>query len=92
MSVPFNPIQPPSGICPNCKEHKFIGHGPLCLQYALDNGIHEGVWGGTTETDRKKLANRPKYGPICTVDGCDGEHHSHGLCNKHAARTRRTAA
>lgn len=24
-----------------------------CLQYALDNGIHFGIWGGTSERERK---------------------------------------
>src|SRR5690606_24503584 len=39
-----------------------------CRQYALDNNILEGVWGGTTEIDRRQLKPRPKHGPICTVD------------------------
>jgi WhiB family redox-sensing transcriptional regulator len=27
-----------------------------CLSYALDNGITDGVWGGTTEEQRRRLA------------------------------------
>lgn len=26
-----------------------------CLKYALDNGIEHGIWGGLTESQRKKL-------------------------------------
>lgn len=73
-------------ICAGCPVRE------ACLQYALGDNILEGVWGGTTEKDRRQLKPRPKHGPICTVDGCDNEHHSHGLCNKHAIKARRTAA
>ena len=26
-----------------------------CLNYALDNGIKDGIWGGLTKTERKRL-------------------------------------
>jgi WhiB family transcriptional regulator, redox-sensing transcriptional regulator len=29
-----------------------------CLQYALDNGLAHGVWGGTSERERRRLARR----------------------------------
>lgn len=29
-----------------------------CLAYALDRGVVEGVWGGATENERRKLAAR----------------------------------
>jgi WhiB family transcriptional regulator, redox-sensing transcriptional regulator len=29
-----------------------------CLEYALDNGLDHGIFGGTTETERRKLRHR----------------------------------
>jgi WhiB family redox-sensing transcriptional regulator len=29
-----------------------------CLEYALHNGIDHGVWGGTSERERRRIARR----------------------------------
>ena len=29
-----------------------------CLEYALENRIHHGVWGGTSERERRRIAKR----------------------------------
>ncbi|GAA0402453.1 WhiB family transcriptional regulator [Microbispora corallina] len=34
-----------------------------CLQWALDHG-ELGVWGGTTETDRKRMKRKPKTAAV----------------------------
>lgn len=36
-------------ICGGCEAR------PDCLEYALDNDIRHGIWGGTSERERKKL-------------------------------------
>jgi WhiB family transcriptional regulator, redox-sensing transcriptional regulator len=35
-----------------CKECPVIGE---CLEYALTNNIQEGIWGGTSLVDRRKI-------------------------------------
>jgi WhiB family redox-sensing transcriptional regulator len=35
---------------------------PACLEYAMKVYAIDGVWGGTTQTDRRKLAKRRKLG------------------------------
>jgi len=30
----------------------------LCLEYALENGIYHGVWGGTSERERRRIAKK----------------------------------
>lgn len=30
-------------------------HEATCLQYALDHGEHHGIWGGTSERDRREI-------------------------------------
>jgi len=39
-------------ICAECPVK-----GP-CLEYALRNGIDHGVWGGTSERERRRIARR----------------------------------
>jgi WhiB family redox-sensing transcriptional regulator len=34
-----------------------------CLEYALDNGLDHGVFGGTTETERRELRRRRTFRP-----------------------------
>jgi WhiB family redox-sensing transcriptional regulator len=31
-----------------------------CLQYAIDNGEHRGIWGGKTERERKELRRKKR--------------------------------
>ncbi|HEX2132813.1 MAG TPA: WhiB family transcriptional regulator [Actinophytocola sp.] len=31
-----------------------------CLEYALDNGLNHGIFGGTTESDRRNLTRRTR--------------------------------
>ena len=38
-----------------CAECPVKGH---CLEYALRNGIDHGVWGGTSERERRRIARR----------------------------------
>jgi WhiB family transcriptional regulator, redox-sensing transcriptional regulator len=33
---------------------------PECLEYALETGIEEGIWGGTTERERRLLRRKRK--------------------------------
>ena len=39
-------------ICAQCDVSE------LCLQWALDHREHEGVWGGTTERERRRIIRR----------------------------------
>jgi WhiB family redox-sensing transcriptional regulator len=39
-------------ICKNCPVAE------LCLEYALDNRIDHGVWGGTSERERRRILKR----------------------------------
>jgi WhiB family redox-sensing transcriptional regulator len=43
---------PAEAICEGCPSRLD------CLQYALDNGIEHGVWGGHNTKARKRLARR----------------------------------
>ena len=39
-------------ICADCPVRE------PCLEYALRNGIDHGVWGGTSERERRRIARR----------------------------------
>ena len=39
-------------ICADCPVRRD------CLEYALRNGIDHGVWGGTSERERRRIARR----------------------------------
>jgi len=39
-------------ICASCPVRQ------QCLEYALDNGIEHGIWGGLTERQRRVVARR----------------------------------
>jgi WhiB family transcriptional regulator, redox-sensing transcriptional regulator len=39
-------------ICAECLVRR------ACLEYALDNQIHHGVWGGTSERERRRITKR----------------------------------
>lgn len=41
-------------ICKSCPIRQ------LCLQYALQERITDGIWGGTTESQRRAMLKRPK--------------------------------
>jgi WhiB family transcriptional regulator, redox-sensing transcriptional regulator len=36
----------------------------LCLDYALDSGLDHGIFGGTTETERRELRRRTRTYPL----------------------------
>ena len=60
-----------------------------CLQFAIDNPEHFGVWGGLTGRERAKLRNRRNrragsVGPVCGEPGCGRTVHTGGLCRGHA--------
>ncbi|HEY0817106.1 MAG TPA: WhiB family transcriptional regulator [Pseudonocardia sp.] len=35
-----------------------------CLEYAVDNGLDHGIFGGTTEAERRELRRRTRSYPI----------------------------
>jgi len=45
-------VQAAQRICDECP-----AKGP-CLEYALDNRVDHGVWGGTSERERRRILRR----------------------------------
>jgi hypothetical protein len=41
-----------------------------CLQYALDNALDHGIFGGTTSQERKKMGRPPKGRTSLALAGC----------------------
>lgn len=45
---------PATSICNNCSVRA------ECLEYAVSNDIRHGIWGGTSDNDRKRIARQRK--------------------------------
>lgn len=45
---------PATSICKNCSVRA------QCLEYAVSNDIRHGIWGGTSDNDRKRMARERK--------------------------------
>jgi WhiB family transcriptional regulator, redox-sensing transcriptional regulator len=57
------PVEPAKAVCARCTV------SAECLAYALELGIREGVWGGTTGNDRRRIwsANRRAASPLLVL-------------------------
>lgn len=51
-------IQKAKTLCGQCDAETKTN----CLQFALDNSITYGIWGGTTPDDRKRISLRKRVG------------------------------
>src|SRR5260370_17811759 len=56
-------IQAAKRICRTCPAQT------LCLAWALDHGVTDGVWGGTTEDQRRAIRSLPRTMNIREEDG-----------------------
>ena len=59
-----------------------------CLEYALDNVERFGIFGGTTEKQRRRLRRarrntRPPRPTVCTFPGCTNKPYAAGRCRRH---------
>jgi WhiB family transcriptional regulator, redox-sensing transcriptional regulator len=50
-------------VCARCRIQ------PECLRYALDAGSIQGVWGGTTEEERRRLIRRERRARVSALPG-----------------------
>lgn len=49
---------PATSVCNNCAVRA------ECLEYAVTNDIRHGIWGGTSDNDRKRIARERRMGRI----------------------------
>lgn len=49
---------PATSVCNNCMVRD------ECLEYAVSNDIRHGIWGGTSDNDRKRMARERKIGRV----------------------------
>lgn len=54
-------------VCVRCPVKK------RCYQYAVDNHIHDGVWGGINFTKSKRQLSRKKAKELDLTDKCKGQ-------------------
>ncbi|MCI6575023.1 MAG: WhiB family transcriptional regulator [Actinomycetaceae bacterium] len=47
---------PATSVCNNCLVRA------QCLEYAIANDIRHGIWGGTSDNDRKRIARERRMG------------------------------
>ena len=62
-------IQEARRICRTCPAQT------RCLAWALDHGVTDGVWGGTTEDQRRAIRSLPRTMTISQEDDDGGSYH-----------------
>jgi len=60
-----------------------------CLQYALDNGIRDGVWGGTSGRERRQMWATTRGAPAPRGRRQDNQPIAHGTYGGYIAHVRR---
>src|SRR5260370_35814387 len=73
-------IQAARRICRTCPAQT------RCLAWALDHGVTDGVWGGTTEDQRRAIRSLPKTLTSSQEDDDGGSYHP-AQRREHAIRT-----
>ena len=72
-------------ICRSCPART------ACLAWALGRGITDGVWGGTTEDERRALRNLPRK-TTTSQEGDDGHHEDRAEHGEHGIRSQAAQA
>ena len=54
-------VQAAQRICAECPVSE------ACLQYALEERVDHGVWGGTSERERRRMLRRRRIGRLAPV-------------------------